>query len=218
MIKSRPDPSSVGQLHKRPGVVVGKDLPHGPLEGIRLFPVRENPVVVLELRHTRERALRPLVLVRRVVEDEVHNEGDSGCPQLGCQRSELVDVTERRVHLPVAGNGVSAVGVALRSEEKWHQVQIGEADLAKIGNLRSHAVEVPGITVDVADAAEHVALFKSTRMRGAIDVQFFEISRTGLPRTGNEVEQRGELLLAIVATAVDLEEEVVQHRVGRGEA
>ena len=34
----------------------------------------------------------------------------------------------------------------------------------------------------------------------------------------NELEQRGELLLAIVAIAVDLEEEVVQHRIGRREA
>ena len=55
-------------------MVVGEDLADTVLVGIRHLAIGEDPEVVLELGFARERLLRPLVLIRRVVEDEVDDE------------------------------------------------------------------------------------------------------------------------------------------------
>jgi hypothetical protein len=64
--------------------------------------------------------------------------------ELAGQRLQLGHGAQRRVDLPVAADGVAPVVLALRTGEQRHQVQIGEAQLAKVGDLLANPGQVSG--------------------------------------------------------------------------
>ena len=97
-------------------------------------------------------------------------------------------------------------------------MEVGEAEFLEIRDLGANAFEVSGVAVDVADAAEHVALLEPCRMRGPMGVEPLQVGGPSAPRVGDEREQLSELRVAVVSAAVDVEEMVVQHRIGRREA
>ena len=164
-----------GEGHERPGVVVGEDLAHRALVGVgHLAPV-EDVVVLLEACIAALRELRPLMLVRGVVEDEVDDEGDAVRAQLGRERFELLHVAEGRIHLPIARHRVAAVAVFFRRREERHEVQVGQAQFSEIRDSRTNPVEVLGIAVDVADAAEHLVRLKPGRVALAPGVERREL-------------------------------------------
>ena len=89
------------------------------------------------------RALEPLVLVGRVVEDELGDDAQASRLGLGHERAELLDVAVGRVHAPIVG-GVVAVVLEWRRIER-QQPDGRDAELLQI-------VEAAGQATKVADA------------------------------------------------------------------
>ena len=210
VVERRPDPAAVLELHERARVVVGKDLARGQLVGIRHLAIGEDQVEILEPVFARDRLLRPLVLVARVVEDEVENERDARRTQVGREFGQLRHRAEARVHAAIARHGVAAVVVALGRVEQRHEVQVGEPQLAEVRDLLADAFEVARIPVDVADAAQHPLRLEPAGLRLALRVAHLQLEGPRVPCGGCRGHRLGELLLPIGARAVELGEEAVQ--------
>ena len=86
-----------------------------------------------------ERGLRPRVLARGVVEDDVDAQRHPGCAQVGGERAQVVDRAERGLDGAVVDDRVAAV-VGLRPRvQQRHQVQVADAELAQVGQPLAHA-------------------------------------------------------------------------------
>ena len=199
-VEGRPDPppAAVADRHEGAGVVVGEDLAHRLLVLVGHRAVGEDPVVVLELLLARECTLRPLVLVRGVVEDEVDDEGDAVRAQVGGEGGELLHIAERGAHLAVARHGVAAVAVLLRGQEQGHEVQVGEAQFAEVRDARAHALKVGRVPVHVADAPEHAAREEPVGVLLAGRVERTQVGGALLPGLGELHEQGRQVLVRAV--------------------
>ena len=165
-------------------MVVREDFAHGLLERVRHRPVREDPVVVAVRRVARGRLPGPLVFVGGVVEDEIDDEADAVRPQLGGKLTQLLHGAQLRVDVAVTGDGVAAVGVRFGGQEQRHQVQIGEAQFLEIGDPGADTLQVLGVPVDIADAAEHGVGLEPAAVVFPFGVEALELGRPLGPRRG----------------------------------
>ena len=77
-----------------------------------------------------------------VVEHEVEHERDAVTAQGLGQLTEVVDVTEVGTHRAVVLHGVATVVVALAWLQERHEVQVGDAEIAQVGQPARDAREV----------------------------------------------------------------------------
>jgi hypothetical protein len=120
---------------------------------VRRGAVGEREVVVAELLLPRHRPPRPLVLARRVVDDEVDAQAQALLAQVGGERAQVVHRAERRLHRAVVGHRVATVVLPGARAQERHQVQVGDAELLQVRQVLADAGERPGEAVDVADVA-----------------------------------------------------------------
>ncbi len=181
-------------------MLVGENLAQRAVVGVGHGAVGEDEVVVGEFLVAGLRRLRPAVLVRRVVEDEVQHEADAVLAQFRRQRAQIVHRAEPWVDLAVVADGIAAVVVALRRLEERHQVQIGQPQLLEIGDLGAHALQVAGKEIDVVDAAQHLLGLIPARVALARGVQRLERGgpvQPGLRRLGQDALQVIEEVVAV---------------------
>ena len=176
-----------GAVHTREDsrVVVREDLPGRALERVRKGAVPVDPVEPFEVRVPRGRGPGPLVLVGGVVEHEVQHERDPLRAQLGGQLRELVHGPEGRVHAPVGGDRVAAVGVARGALVQGHEVQVAEPELPEVGDLLPQPGDRAGVAVHVAHPAHGLAGREPGSRTLALPVQVPEVRGAlgvGVPR------------------------------------
>ena len=180
LVEGRPDPRvELGVPREVAGGEVGEDLGQRALVGVRHLAVGEDVEVVAVARLPRARPPGPLVLAGDVVEHEVEHERDAVPAQGPGQLAEVVDVTEVGPHRAVVLHGVAAVVVALARLQQRHEVQVGHAEVAQVGQPARDAGERVGESLCVAGISEHVGLLQPV---GSQQPALVEMPQLGLTR------------------------------------
>ena len=135
---------------------VREDLRQGALVGVGQLAVGEDvEVVAVVLARPPARRLRPLVLAGDVVEHEVEHQADAVLAQRRSARSRRSSTVPRSARtVAVVRHRVPAVVVARPRLQQRHQVQVGDAELAQVGQAAPDAREVVGEPVGVRGVAD----------------------------------------------------------------
>ena len=117
-----------------------------------------------------------------------------------------------RLHLAVAAHRIAAVVVAGRHLEHRHQVQIGDAQLAQIGDALAQALQVAREQVHVAHRAHHAVGLVPVRIGLAHGVQRLELRRPVEPHLRGRGEDALEVIEEIVVITVEAMQALEQAR------
>ncbi len=112
VIAHLPDVVVEGEVARR---VLGEDLGHGPLEGVRHLAVVEEEVEVLELLLAGSRPAGPLVLVRGVVDHDVEGEQHAPLAHRPGKPGEVLGGTDPGIDATEVADRVAAVPGAFRT-------------------------------------------------------------------------------------------------------
>ena len=143
-----------------PGKVPGRgrreDLGNSLFEFIRDRPVvvEEIPVLVFLLPGTG--ALRPLMVLTRVVHDKVEADTHAVVVALVAQLRQVLHRPQLRLHLPEIRNRIAAVAPARRALQKRHQVDVVQSALLQIVQMLAHTLERARKAVRVHEHAQHL--------------------------------------------------------------
>ncbi len=201
-----------------PGREVREDLRQRRLEGVGQRPVRVDVEVLAVRRVPRPRPVRPVVLTRDVVEDQVHHEADPALAQRAGEVTQVVHRAEVGAHRAVVLHGVPAVVVAVAGLEQRHQVQVGHAEVVEVVEPSGEAAQVVGEPLGVAGVAEHPRLLEPVRCQQPALVEPVQLRRPGGVRVGGQQHQaagdgvgvrvdRGETVQQVVPPAVQAQRE-----------
>ena len=123
---------------------------------IRNIPVVIEEISVLIFLFAGAGALRPLMVLARVVHDEVkadaHAVGMAGIAQIG----EVFHGPQLRLHLAEISDCITAVAPACRTLQQGHQVNVVKAAFLQIVQVLADTLERAGKAVGVHEHAEHV--------------------------------------------------------------
>ncbi len=117
--------------------------------------VRVGLGAVFERAHQR-RIARPGMLGGHVVEHEVDTQRHPGRAQVVGERAQIVHGAQRRLHRSVVDHRVATVVGGRPGGEQRHQVQVGDAQLAQVGEPLAQAGERPGEAVGVSDVTNRL--------------------------------------------------------------
>ena len=163
-VERRPHPApQLGLPGEVAGGVVGKDLRQRRLVGVRHSAILEGPVEGELALVAGQRGLRPGVLARGVVDDDVDAQRHALGAQTGGQAAQVVHRPERGLDGAVVGDRVAAVVRRGPRAQERHEMQIGDAQLAQVGQALAHALQRPGEAVDVGDVADGVLAVQPVR-------------------------------------------------------
>ena len=200
-VEGRPHPAPV-DLGEAPGRRLGEHLGQRPLVRVGLGPVGELVV---------EAGPRgPLMLGRRMVEDDVDAQGDPGRAQLVGQLSEIVDAPECRLDRSVVDDRVAAVVRFRAGVEQRHQVQVGDAELPQVGEVLADAGERAGEAVDVGDVPDRLLALEPVRRDLALVVEPAQDGRALRGRPGDRAQECRPRLRAPGVGSVQRPEGVAQ--------
>ena len=144
-VERRPDPAlQVGAIAEAARVLVRKNFAQGAVVGVRLGAVWKQKIVVAVGFVAGLGCPRPAVFVRGVVEDEVEHQADPMGAQFVGQRTQLLHLAQAWVDRPVVADRIAAVVLVGRSGKKWHQMQVSQTQLLKIGDPGAQALQIPG--------------------------------------------------------------------------
>ena len=203
-VEGGPDPlADLFPVGEGARMLVGEDLPQRALVGVGHGAVGEEEVVVGVLGIAGQRALRPAVLVRGVVEDEIQHQADARGAQLVAKLAQVVHRAEARFHGAVVAHGIAAVVVALRSFEQGHQVEIGEAKFLEVRNLGAEPVEVAREQIDIIHAAQHGLRLEPGGVRLALSVQLLQLGWPVQPGLGGHGQDALQLVKEIILLPVE---------------
>ena len=177
-VERRPDPLlQVLVPGEVPGRKVGEDLREGALVRVGLPAVGEPVKVVLVARVARAGLHRPVVLAGHVVEDEVEDEADPVLAQGGGEVPEVVDGSQVGTDGPVVPDRIPAVVVPGSRLEEWHEVQVGDAQLAQVRDLVLDPLEVVREPVGVCGVAHHLGQLQPVRLQGPFEIEDVQVVR-----------------------------------------
>ncbi len=176
IVEGRPDPFP----QRRPvgegaGMRVREDGPQGFLVLVRFLAVGIHPVIFQKLVVALRRLLRPLVLVRGVVEDEIQHQAHPLLPELRRKLAQALHRADLRIELPVAADRVAAVIVSGRALEKRHQVQVGHSQLIEIADLIPQPFQILGKEIHIRHRTEDPVRLVPMRVPLADRIEAFQI-------------------------------------------
>ena len=125
-------------------MLVGENFAHGAVVLVGHPAVGEDVIEVIVHRIAGGAGFRPFVFVGGVVENKVHHHGDAGFTQGLSHFAQVFNIAERGIHFAIAAHRITAVALAFRAFEQWHQVQIGEAEFLEIGDGIDDALQIAG--------------------------------------------------------------------------
>ncbi len=143
-----------------PGEVSGcglrEDLGNGLLELVRDVPVVEEEIPVLVLLLAGTGSSCPLVILTRVVHDEVEADAHAAVMALVGEIGEIIHGAQFRLYLPEVCHRIAAVGPAGRALKERHQVHVVDAALLDVVQVALHALERSSKAVRVHQHAHHL--------------------------------------------------------------
>lgn len=183
-------------------MIVGEDLANGALVGIRHRAVGEDPVVLIEGGHAVGGLQRPRVVVGRVVEDEIEAETDPGRAQIPRKFREVLGRPKVRADIAIGRDRIPAVVIPVRHREKRHEVEVADPEVAQVGDLRAHPIEIACPPVDIGHRADHLLARVPSGVVLALVVEEVQLIRTLLPGDHQIACERAQLEQGVDPVAV----------------
>ena len=118
------------------------------------------------------------------------------------QRTQLLHLAQAWVDRPVVADRIAAVVLVGRSGKKWHQMQVSQTQLLKIGDPGAQALQIPGEQIDITDASQHLFGLVPERVPFACVVQRLEWLRAIQPGVGCLGKQALQVVQEVIAFAV----------------
>ena len=135
----------------------------------------------------------PVVLAGHVVEHEVEHEARSRGVEVLGERLEVVHGAQVGPHRAVVGHGVATVVVALARAQQRHEVEVGDAELAQVGQVLGDPAQVAGEPLGVRGVAHHLGVLEPVGPQEALEVAQVEaVGPYAVRRRGQPHEVGGE--------------------------
>ena len=143
------------------------------------------------------------MLGRGVVEHQVDAQAHPAGAQLLAQALQVVHGPQRRIDLPVVGNGVPAIGLALPWAQQGHQVQVPDVQLRQVVEVVGDPCQRAGEPVRVAHVADHRRLLEPVRPHRALQVERHQRCRPIPVPVGKQLDQLDEAAVSARVRTVD---------------
>lgn len=98
----------------------------------------------------------PDVFVRGVVEYEIQRQADTPISELGRQLSKFLHGTQIWVDGTVITHRIAAIVFVVGHKENGHQMQVGDAEFFKIGDMLCQTSQIVTEKVHIQDDSHHV--------------------------------------------------------------
>jgi hypothetical protein len=176
------------------------------------FAARHEIVELAIGRVAGQRAFGPVMLVRRVVKDEVQTQADAGFAQVFGQRAQFFHRAERGIDIAIAADRIAAVALAIGRLEQRHQMQIRQPERLEVRQPGADTLEIIGEQVDIGDPADHFLGLEPAGIGFTLCIERLQISRALHPCCGSGPNQRCKLLIEVRTAAIQRAKERPQMR------
>ena len=154
-------------------------LRNGLLIFIRNCPVVKEEVSVLILFLAGACSLRPLMILARMIHDEVEADIHSLGMAVNGKLIEVFHCTELRLDLSEIGNSITAVAAVFRTLKKRHQVNEVGAALLNIVKFCMYTLEGSREAIGINNHSEHIVALVPVRHKASHIVPLFQLGRAG---------------------------------------